>query len=501
MKYYDVIIIGAGISGLTSAILLARSGMSVAVIEKHYKVGGYLHSFKRFGVEFDTGGHYIGAMEEGGAFRTILEYLNVYDPSHYRSMAKNQFDRFIFDGKEYSLSCGYKENIKNLSELFPDDKEGIYEYFRLLEYVAKLMPSSNLKLDKESTEVFKWMETSLKTTVESHIKNSNLQNILYSYCTLHGTAPEDVAFAPHAVITDTLIKGAYTFQNSGDDLAQKFKKECDELGVDFYLKEELKSMHVIDKEVQSVKTRSFEFHCKYVISSMHPKLTFKSLDHDPTREVFKRRLTKMDESKSFVAAYIRLKDKTSFVPDTNYYYFKKPLNILFDEADPLDPSFLYLCRPGRCNEKDYNLKHNFITVHIPCDYSYVKQWEDSCFNKRPEEYKHFKSELKKVIIDELIHIDSAFEDNIDKVEISTPLTNTHYNGSLGGSAYGLYHSIENTGLKGLTPKTKVRNLFLTGQNISFPGLQSSCSAGIRSVSALLKTDRFFNDIINLKGCD
>jgi all-trans-retinol 13,14-reductase len=494
MKKYDAIVIGAGISGLTSAILLAREGMSVAVIEKHYKVGGYLHSFKRFGIEFDTGGHYIGAMEKGGAFRTLLEYLDVYSEDHYRPMAKNKFDRFILKGKEYSFSIGYQENIENLSKEFPNQVKGIKDYFDHLHYVSKLMPSSNFKLDEKTTEVFKWMETSLKDVVESYIEDPDLRSILYGYCTLHGVSPSDVAFAPHAVITDTLIKGAYTFQNSGDDLANSFKNQCEKLGVDIFLKEEVLEMNVVDKAISKVRTTSLEFSCDYVISSMHPKLTFSTLDEDPTRRVFKERLSKMKESKSFVAAYIRLKEKTHFAPDTNYYFFKGEVESLFDNADPFSPNFLYLCRPGRCNEENYSLKHNFITVHIPCDYSYVNEWQESAFSKRPKGYVDFKEKLKEVIINELINIDDSFRENIDKIELSTPLTNTHYNGSLKGSAYGLYHSIENTGLKGLTPKTKVKNLFLTGQNISFPGLQSSCSAGVRTVSALLKTDKFHDDL-------
>ncbi|WP_127717059.1 NAD(P)/FAD-dependent oxidoreductase [Halobacteriovorax sp. HLS] len=494
MKNYDAVIIGAGISGLTSSILLAREGMSVAIVEKHSRVGGYLHSFKRFGIEFDTGGHYIGAMEKGGAFRTLLEYLNVYVPEHYRPMAQSKFDRFVIKGKEYSFSQGYDKCIKDLTEHFPHESEGIKQYFEKLLYVAKLMPSSNFKLNERTTEVFKWMETSLKDTVESYIEDSQLQDVLYSYCTLHGVSPKDVAFAPHAVITDTLIQGPYTFQNSGDDLAKSFKEECSKLGVDFFLGEELLEMNVIDSEIKKLKTTSFEFCCKYVISSMHPKMTFARLDHDPTRRVFKDRLLKMKESKSFVAAYIRLKSKTKFDPDTNYYFFKKNISNLFDDANPLDPNFLYLCRPGRSNEENYNLKHSFITVHIPCDYSYVSGWKDSTFGKRSESYKAFKEKLKEVIKIELIKIDDSFKTNIDKIEISTPLTNIHYNGSLEGSAYGIYHSISNTGLKGLSPKTKIKNLFLTGQNISFPGLQSSCSAGVRSVSALLRTEKFDEDL-------
>ena len=57
---YDVIIIGSGISGLTAGVLLAQQGKKVVILEKHFKVGGWTHTFKRNNYEWDVGIHYIG---------------------------------------------------------------------------------------------------------------------------------------------------------------------------------------------------------------------------------------------------------------------------------------------------------------------------------------------------------------------------------------------------------------------------------------------------------
>ena len=44
---YDVVVVGSGIGGLTTGALLARLGKSVLVVERHDRVGGYCHSFRR----------------------------------------------------------------------------------------------------------------------------------------------------------------------------------------------------------------------------------------------------------------------------------------------------------------------------------------------------------------------------------------------------------------------------------------------------------------------
>jgi len=50
---YDAIIIGGGLSGLTAASLLAKRGLTIAVVEKLYNPGGACGIFRRGDVTFD----------------------------------------------------------------------------------------------------------------------------------------------------------------------------------------------------------------------------------------------------------------------------------------------------------------------------------------------------------------------------------------------------------------------------------------------------------------
>jgi all-trans-retinol 13,14-reductase len=52
---FDVIVIGSGIGGLTTAALLSRAGKKVLLLEQHDQCGGCCHSFTEKGFEFDTG--------------------------------------------------------------------------------------------------------------------------------------------------------------------------------------------------------------------------------------------------------------------------------------------------------------------------------------------------------------------------------------------------------------------------------------------------------------
>ena len=75
---------GSGIGGLTTAGLLARAGRSVLVIERHDRVGGYAHAFRRGRYQFDSAVHLIGSCEPvtfegGGLIHNLLTQLGVRD--------------------------------------------------------------------------------------------------------------------------------------------------------------------------------------------------------------------------------------------------------------------------------------------------------------------------------------------------------------------------------------------------------------------------------------
>src|SRR5262245_19746680 len=119
---FDVVIIGSGISGLSSAAFLLKKGKSVLVLEQYRKPGGYLHSFDRFGLLFDTGSHYVGSMDEGEPFRVMLDYLGVNCDEVFVPLNRDAFDIFEFPSMTIKL-CGGKANaISRICEYFPDER-------------------------------------------------------------------------------------------------------------------------------------------------------------------------------------------------------------------------------------------------------------------------------------------------------------------------------------------------------------------------------------------
>ncbi|MEX1316911.1 MAG: C-3',4' desaturase CrtD [Synechococcaceae cyanobacterium] len=73
----DVVVVGAGIAGLTAAALLARSGLTVELLEAHHQSGGCAGTFRRGPYTFDVGATQVAGLEPGGSHARLFRHLGV----------------------------------------------------------------------------------------------------------------------------------------------------------------------------------------------------------------------------------------------------------------------------------------------------------------------------------------------------------------------------------------------------------------------------------------
>ncbi len=129
---YDVIIIGSGISGLTSGVLLANSGKKVLILEKHFKVGGWTHTFRRDNYEWDVGIHYIGEVHNKWSPVRKLFDLVSDNKLKWHKMDDN-YDRIIFPDKEYNLTAPRERFIPDMAEYFPGTEDKLVKYLEMVD--------------------------------------------------------------------------------------------------------------------------------------------------------------------------------------------------------------------------------------------------------------------------------------------------------------------------------------------------------------------------------
>lgn len=497
MKRWDVILIGSGISSLTCAALLAKKGKSVCVLEKYSKPGGYLHCFSRFGERYDTGAHYVGALGRGQSFYTLLKYLDVYQEDHFIELNRDGFDVFKYPEFQFEFPQGYAETIQRLSEYFPTEKAGIETYYEKIQQAVRHFPSYEFNSDLETLELLKYMEISLKQVVESVTRNPKLQALLYGYCALHGVMPEDVPFGLHAILTDSLVRGAYGLAQGGDVLAQKYVQAIRKNGGEVYLRKEVKQIEVKDKIAQAVLTQDGErFEADWVISGIHPKMTYQLVSEPEVfSKAFKERLEKMKESPGLFGIYTTCAQSAGLHPLKNYYYFSSldPQIAFGAESPDRAPGGLFLCPAKRELNSDDPFSLSILSIGRK---EWFEKWQDTRYGKRAPDYQVAKQTYAERIFEMLGSYEEKFQPG--KYVTSTPLTNMHFNPSPEGSSYGIYHSMQNTGARALGPRTHVANLLLTGQNCLFPGLLGSAISAVRTSGHIIGMKPMLRELRSFK---
>jgi all-trans-retinol 13,14-reductase len=482
----NVLIIGSGISSLTMGILLLKAGFNVRILEQHYRAGGYLHCFKRFGFNFETGGHYMGALGEGLPFQKILNYLGVFHKEDYIELDQNNLDQYQFDGWKFSYGIGYEENIKKLTHEFPSEKEKIVKYFEMIKSAAEAFPTYYFKTNYDQSLVMKYLELSLAQGFDLFGINGRLREVLQAPCILHGVAPQDVSLGIHAILIDSIMISSHGFSSGGEVLADRFVAKIKELGGEVLLNHKVSEIQVADEVVAKVICENgAEFVADEYVAGIHPKIVFEMIGVENLRPAFRNRLMIAPESTPFIGAYLVLKNNIGINPRSNYYFMPKEAQDHFRSDDlNFDNQFGFFASPMR----NYAGSGEFpLSVHASCPALHFASWKPGKKKNMDLEYLEQKEKVFASLFRKIDHLFDGFSEAIVDKCYSSNLTNIRYNPSPNGSAYGLYHDGKVTGARALGPRTHFSNLYLTGQNTLFPGLLGATISGLR-------TSNFFTGI-------
>ena len=123
--HFDIVVVGSGMGGLTCALIMAKEGFKVCVLEQHYRPGGCLHRFFRKAVPYDTGFHYLGGIEDGGTLAKYLKFLGVRDKLKWHALDRDGFDVLKFPDYEFRVPAGWPALRKRLHEEFPNERAAI----------------------------------------------------------------------------------------------------------------------------------------------------------------------------------------------------------------------------------------------------------------------------------------------------------------------------------------------------------------------------------------
>ena len=466
---YDYVVIGAGVSGMSTAIILAKSGFDVALIEKSRKTAPLIRGFTRNGAYFDTGFHYTGSFGEDEILDIFFRYLGLADQLERAPYDPEGFDIFrsLKNGFEFRFPYGYDRIRQRFYETFPAEKGAVDTYLQAVKNTYNSFPYISLSEDVTPAGMQIGVHgQSLKAFLDRLTDNRVLKQVLSMHCLLHGVPSDEIPFVNHACVVGPYYESVHGLSGGGLSLAKAFETQLKKLGVDVYCGHGVSKIRLSsDSSPAGVRLENGQkLDCSGCVSTVHPANFLDLVPHSFFRPAYRKRLRRLEETGSANILYAGCNSPPEQLARANILV-SSDLNITgLRETDPLEnrPVFISCARP-----KDAATAKRGLTAICPASSSQTNRWSDSMTGKRPPDYIDYKNAIAQKLCQSIGAVCPELIEEISFTECATALTLRDYCHSPFGSLYGVKHKV---GQYNPLPLTKAKGLFLAGQAIAAPGI-------------------------------
>jgi all-trans-retinol 13,14-reductase len=489
---FDTVIIGSGLGGLCSAFILSKEGFKVCVLEKNRQLGGSLQIFSRNKVIFDTGIHYIGGLNAGQNLYRYFSYFGLMDKLKLKKMDETGFDRITFTGDptEYLHSQGYENFIQVLSNQFPGEEQNLRRYCAKMRDICSFFPLYNLEEGQKDLFTAKFLETDTKTFIESVTTNKKLQSVLAGSNPLYAGEADKTPLYVHALVVNTYIESAWKCIDGGAQIAKLLGDSIRSMGGEIYNYCEASRFHFSGDHISSVELADGRrIDGKNFISNCDLSKTMDMIEPGHIRQAYRNRIHNLENSISAFILYIVLKKGELKYFNHNIYHYEN--ENVWDTLKYSDDEW----PKGFALFPQYSSKHpdslDSLIVMAYMNYSELAAWSETKNiipnhkNDRGEGYDEFKERRSKQLLKALYVRLPEVKGKIETYYSSTPLTYRDYIGSRDGTLYGIAKDYRDPLKTFISPKTKVPNLLLTGQNLNLHGVLGVTVSAVVTCSELL----------------
>ncbi len=407
---YDVVVIGSGLAGLTSANILGRAGHRVLLLEQHYKLGGLATWFLR------PGGHIFDVSLHGfphGMIKSCRRYWNA-DIADRIIQLKN----IRFDNPMFSLTTTFNraDFTSLLSTRFGIPLETVNAFFdtaRGMNFYDDQSTTTRQLFDR----FFPGREDVVRLLMEP---------ITYA----NGSTLEDPAITYGIVFSNFMSKGVFIYQGGTDDLVARMKRELEKNHVEIAIRSPVDRIVVNDGQVCGVEVGGRRIGCRAVVSNANLRTTILDLlgpQALPADFVAETEAVRLNNSSTQV--YMAMKPDVEIDPATGDLLFTSTAAtfrtdlLLSRDISSRTFSFYYPDpRPGKPR------RHAVVS-------STNANWSDWA-ELSAADYEASKQELIDTTIDALEKYVPDARSKIDWVEAATPRTFNHYTQHQLGASFG-----------------------------------------------------------------
>ena len=465
---YDIIIIGSGLGGLECGAILSKEGYNVCVLEKNENFGGCFQTYNRRGHRLDTGIHYVGSLDDGQIMNQYFRYLGIMDKLKLRKLDENAFDQIHYHGKVYNYAMGHERFIDTLARQFPAERDNLRRYVEQLKEVGNLISVDNLRQGVIATEGMRYFCTSAANLICQTISNPDLQEVLAGSALLYGGIRNLSTFYGHAMINNSYIESAYRFVDGTMQVSTELINVIRSNGGTVLNNAEVTRIVADDTGAKGVMVNGEEFiGARNIISNVHPQRTLELLDKSRLiKNAYITRINSLPNTYGIFSIYLIAKPKSLKYNNFNVYLHGNN-SVWYDRQNyPGHTTNCMISMQAHTTDSEWA---EVVTILTPMYFDEVAEWADTRPEQRGERYRLFKEAKTRQVLDFIKQHGIDLEPYVDAIFTTSPLSYRDYTATPEGSAYGIIKDYKCPQVGFVSTRTKLGNLYLTGQNLNVHG--------------------------------
>ena len=407
---YDVVMIGAGLAGLTAANTLARAGHAVLLVEQHYKLGGLATWFRRpRGHIFDVSLHGFPV----GMIKSCRRYWNAEIADSIVPLRNIRFDnpsfslRTTFDREDFTRLLTGRFGVA------AGQVNAFFDAARRMNFYDDQTLTTQQFFDR----FFPGRDDVVRLLMEP---------ITYA----NGSTLEDPALAYAIVFSNFMSQGVYTFQGGTDRLIGAMDRQLRQSGVDVRIRCEVEKIHVTGRRVAGVTVNGRYIRARAIVSNANLKTTIFQLAgaaHFDPDFVAQAQAVRLNNSSTQV--YVALRPGEGFDEEACG-------DLLFSSTAPVFRTDLLLSRA--ITSRTYSFYYPRIRPgrnrHVVVASTNANYGDWAGLSR--EAYLESKRELVESTLDALAKYVPDIRQKTDCVECSTPVTFARYTRHAHGASFG-----------------------------------------------------------------
>lgn len=487
------IIIGSGLGGLASGVILARNGYDVTVLEQGTQPGGCLQCFSRGGVKFETGMHFIGSALPGQTLHRLLRYLGIDDVKLSR-LDPAAYDIVKLGGETYRFANGREAFIEQMSGYFPSEIDNIVMYYDIIERIAAASSLHSLRHADHDMVVNTFYQTiSINEVMDSLFHDERLRNVLVGNLPLYAAELDKTPFSQHAFIMDFYNQSAFRITGGSDAIAHALVRNIKAAGGEVHTRSRVTKIICDDIKAIGVEVNGEKFMASdLIISDIHPTGLMGLLETRLLRPAFRQRMLTLPNTVGGFSVYMKFKPGRVKYLNSNFYSYDgvTPWGCEnYTESEwPKGYLYMHFCAEDGASHASGGVLLSYM------NHADTAPWAHTRVGRRGADYEAFKRDRAERLIARVERDFPGLRESIDSVYTATPLTYRDYTGTEGGSMYGVAKDISLGAGCRVPHRTKVPNLLLTGQNINSHGMLGVLVGSIVTCSELLTTEKIYQQI-------